>query len=220
MFGFDLYVFEDLRAALRELRVLISCSSWPRGRVAGWGAASVPVQRRVLVCGTCICRMKIKNGNLTNSPSTTTPVHRRSTTDRGPRRETARNVIVQADLGWNTQVNNIVKKAMLRKLTQFNLSRSELFTSSYKTFVRPTVEYAAPAWHAGLTTQQRTRIETIQKRACRTILGSDYTSYTEACRALDLPTLDSRRRDCVISLPSNFDICKIQKLAPTSPWRG
>ncbi|KAI8493017.1 hypothetical protein Bbelb_290210 [Branchiostoma belcheri] len=47
---------------------------------------------------------------------------------------------VQADLG--TQVNNIVKKGsqrlfMLRKLTQFNLSRTELLTC-YKTFVRPT----------------------------------------------------------------------------------
>ncbi|KAI8495026.1 hypothetical protein Bbelb_270120 [Branchiostoma belcheri] len=112
---------------------------------------------------------------------------------------------VQADLGLNTQVNNMIKKGsqrlfMLRKLTQFNLSRSELLTC-YKTFVRPTVEYAAPAWHAGLTTQQRGRIETIQKRACRTILGSDYTCYTEACLTLDLPTLDNRRRDLCYKHP-------------------
>ncbi|KAI8491933.1 hypothetical protein Bbelb_303060 [Branchiostoma belcheri] len=56
-----------------------------------------------------------------------------------------------------------------------------------------TCEYAAPTWHPGLTTRQRHRIEYIQKRACRVILGSAYTSYPEACATLDLPTLEDRR---------------------------
>ncbi|KAI8480231.1 hypothetical protein Bbelb_420300 [Branchiostoma belcheri] len=41
---------------------------------------------------------------------------------------------------------------------------------------------------------QRARIEAIQRRACRIILGPSYTSYAEACRKLDLPTLEARRR--------------------------
>ena len=65
----------------------------------------------------------------------------------------------------------------------------------YKTLVRPACEYAAPAWHAGLTTSQRARIETVQRRACRIILGPAYTTYTEACSRLELPTLEARRRE-------------------------
>jgi len=81
---------------------------------------------------------------------------------------------------------------MLKQLNQFDLSRDDILTC-YKTFVRPSCEYAAPAWHPGLTARQRRRIEFIQKRACRIILRSAYTSYPEACRILNLSTLDQRR---------------------------
>ncbi|KAI8482938.1 hypothetical protein Bbelb_393560 [Branchiostoma belcheri] len=104
---------------------------------------------------------------------------------------------LQADLGWNTHVDHVVKQGsrklfLLKQLKQFDLSRDDLLTC-YKTFVRPSCEYAAPTWHPGLTTRQRHRIEYIQKRACRVILGSAYTSYPEACATLDLPTLEDRR---------------------------
>ncbi|KAI8515725.1 hypothetical protein Bbelb_065380 [Branchiostoma belcheri] len=105
----------------------------------------------------------------------------------------------QEDLGWELHVNHVVKQGnqklyLLKRLRCFDLSREDLLLC-YKTLVRPTCEYAAPAWHAGLTTAQRARIETLQRRACRIILGPAYTSYKEACSILDLPTLDDRRRD-------------------------
>ena len=104
---------------------------------------------------------------------------------------------IQADLGWSAHVDHIVKQGnrklfMLKQLRQFYLSPDDLLTC-YKTFVRPSCEYGAPAWHAGLTMKQRRRIEFIQKRACRIILGTGYTSYREACMTLDIPTLEQRR---------------------------
>ncbi|KAI8482039.1 hypothetical protein Bbelb_402150 [Branchiostoma belcheri] len=105
---------------------------------------------------------------------------------------------VQSDLHWESHVNNVVRKGsqklyLLSQLRSFNLPCDDLLIC-YKTLIRPVCEYAAPTWHPGLTSAQRARIEAIQRRACRIILGPSYTSYAEACRKLDLPTLEARRR--------------------------
>ncbi|CAH1238844.1 OTOGL [Branchiostoma lanceolatum] len=63
----------------------------------------------------------------------------------------------------------------------------------YTCYVRPICEYAVPVWNPGLTKNQSSRLETIQRRACRIILGKKYTHYSEALTQLGLPTLESRR---------------------------
>ena len=55
------------------------------------------------------------------------------------------------------------------------------------------VEMAVPVWHSGLTKQQTSTIEKIQKLAFKIILGEHYKSYVQARKILSAQTLDDRR---------------------------
>ncbi|KAI8512044.1 hypothetical protein Bbelb_111440 [Branchiostoma belcheri] len=106
-------------------------------------------------------------------------------------------VFLQANLRWNSHVDSICCKSsqrlfLLRKLKHFHISSEDLVTV-YMSYIRPVLEYAAPVWHSGLTTELSNKIEKIQRRAVRIIMGTKYTSYTEGCSYLGLPTLQSRR---------------------------
>ena len=63
----------------------------------------------------------------------------------------------------------------------------------YIGYVRPVLEYCVPLFSASLTLKQINVIESIQKRACRIILGSNYTSYDMALKTLNLTSLETRR---------------------------
>ena len=79
----------------------------------------------------------------------------------------------------------------------FNLPTDDLVTI-HSVLVRPTVEYAAPLWQPGLTVHDNLALERIQKRACRIIVGKDYTTYHEAlelCNLQDLHGRSSGRRE-------------------------
>ena len=85
---------------------------------------------------------------------------------------------LQSDLKWDTQIDNMVKKAnkklfMLRSLKKFGFDQDELITV-YKSYVRPVIEYCDVVWHSGLSNNQINDLERIQKRACRTMLGFNY----------------------------------------------
>ena len=67
---------------------------------------------------------------------------------------------------------------MLRSLKRFCFDQEEL-TVVYKNYVRPVIEYADVVWHSGHTYKQAGDLERIQRRACRTILGHQFTTYTE-----------------------------------------
>ena len=54
-------------------------------------------------------------------------------------------------------------------------------------------EYAAPVWHSGITARDNLALERVQKRACRIIIGKDYTHYDEALELCNLKTLQDRR---------------------------
>ena len=62
---------------------------------------------------------------------------------------------VQSDLGWQTQINNMVSKAsrrlyMLSCLRRVGAQADDL-VSVYMGYVRPICEYAAPVWHSNIT---------------------------------------------------------------------
>ncbi|KAI8512825.1 hypothetical protein Bbelb_094640 [Branchiostoma belcheri] len=106
-------------------------------------------------------------------------------------------VWIQTDLKWDTQVNHMSTQGskrlfILKRLKQFNLPTTDM-TTVYTTYVRPVLEYAAPVWSSGLTNKQSSQIESIQRRACRIILGKGYTSYADACVQLGLQPLRTRR---------------------------
>ena len=103
----------------------------------------------------------------------------------------------QSNLSWDMQVDNMVGKSsrrlyMLNRLKRFGLPGEDL-VSVFVSYVRPVVEYATPVWHDCLTEEQSKKLESIQKRACRIILGAKYNSYTEALDLNGLQTPSNRR---------------------------
>ena len=106
-------------------------------------------------------------------------------------------VIIQANLRWNSHVNEIIKKAsrkfyLIRSLKRFNAPRKDLLTL-YTSYIRPTLEYCVHLWNSGITVQQSNDIEMIQKRALRIILSDQYVSYRNALQKTELATLNERR---------------------------
>ena len=102
-------------------------------------------------------------------------------------------LIVQSNLSWDMQVNSMVGKSsrrlyMVNLLKRFGLPVEDL-VYVYILYVRPVVEYATPVWHGSLTDKQSKKLESIQKRSCRIILGATYNSYTQALQLASLKTL-------------------------------
>ena len=82
---------------------------------------------------------------------------------------------------------------MLRSLKRFGFDQDEL-TVVYKSYVRPVIEYDV-VWHSVLTHKQAGDLERVQRRACRTILGRQFTTYTESIKQCNLDRLSERRVD-------------------------
>ena len=104
---------------------------------------------------------------------------------------------VRDDLKWSLNTENITTKCsaklyMLSKLKAFKVSRQDL-VKIWTTFIRPIAEYVAPLWHSSLTITEQTKIERLQKRALRIIMGAEYPGYDSALDMLNLPSLKARR---------------------------
>ncbi|KAI8502432.1 hypothetical protein Bbelb_200200 [Branchiostoma belcheri] len=89
------------------------------------------------------------------------------------------------------------KLYLLKRLRRFSLSTADL-TTIYTCYVRPILEYGVPAWSPGLTQSQVGKLERLQKRACRNILGDSYTTYSCALQRLELTTLAERREQLCV----------------------
>ncbi|KAI8518836.1 hypothetical protein Bbelb_020930 [Branchiostoma belcheri] len=92
-----------------------------------------------------------------------------------------------------------------RQLRRAGLPANDL-TTIYFGYIRPLLEYAAPAWNAALNNKQITKLERVQTRACRIILGRRYTSYRDALQHLNLQSLATRRRDLCYNFAIKADI--------------
>lgn len=118
-------------------------------------------------------------------------------------------VFVSADLRWNRHINYIAGKAnsrlhFLRQIKRAAVSVDQMLYF-YIAYIRPVLEYAAPVWHTGLTTELSDQLESLQKRALRIIYGgSSFTNYTYEpfCEKLGILTLHARREE----LSKNFFI--------------
>ena len=83
-------------------------------------------------------------------------------------------VTIQCDLKWDSQVDNILKKAnqkmfMLRKLKAAGLNSQELLIV-YKGYIRPLLEYAAPCGTQVLLNSRLTRLRTFRSECVNTSL--------------------------------------------------
>ena len=106
-------------------------------------------------------------------------------------------VIITSDLKWHENTKHIVKKAfsklwMLRRLKVMGASRKTLL-DVYCKHVRSVAEFAAVVWSSGLTLDDSTQIERVQKCAFAIILAQEYTSYSEALEVFNMDTLSARR---------------------------
>ena len=111
-------------------------------------------------------------------------------------------VVIQYNLKWEQQIDNMVAKANTRKYFITILKRSGVqlgdLVRCYCTSVRPLLEYAAPVWHPGLTIQQSDVLEQVQRQFLRVLLPD--SSYSEARHISGLPTLSERRTKLCLNL--------------------
>ena len=117
------------------------------------------------------------------------------------------------DLKWALNTKNILTKCsaklyMLSRLKAFKVSRQDL-VKIWTTFIRPITEYVAPLWHSSLTITEKVKIERLQKRALRIIMGANYPGYDDALKLLNLPSLKNRREDLTMKFAK--DILKSKK---------
>ena len=106
-------------------------------------------------------------------------------------------LIIQSDLGWQSNTNNICKKTnsriwMLRRLRKLGASQSEMF-DIYCKQVRCVLEFGVAVWAPGLTQAQATQIERVQKCALHVILGVKYETYENSLEILNTEKLSARR---------------------------
>ena len=111
--------------------------------------------------------------------------------------------LIQNDLKWDSNVNDIVKRAngklhMLRLLKRHYLPHEDLITV-YRSYIRPICEYGCPVWNGGLTTKQSNSLESIQKRAIRIIFGNRYSTYDDVLKICNLARLSERRENLCLS---------------------
>jgi len=116
--------------------------------------------------------------------------------------------VISDDLKWFANTKKLISKCgrkffMLTKLKSFGASQEDLLRI-WTTFLRPVCEYAAPVWHSSITNFEKIKLERLQKRALRIILGSNYTTYTEALNQLQIPSLEDRRKSLTEKFAHNI----------------
>ena len=112
-------------------------------------------------------------------------------------------VTISSNLSWSKHVNNISKKAnstmaFLRR--NIRSASQQAKSTAYKTFVRPTLEYASTVWTPHDTDSNQ--LEMVQRRAAR-FVKSDYSrtsSVTAMRQDLGWDTLQQRRDQARLSM--------------------
>ena len=106
-------------------------------------------------------------------------------------------VIIQSDLKWASNTEDIVKRAsnklwVIRRLKSLGANTDELLDMYIKQ-CRSILEFGAPVWHGAITNVERQDIERTQKGALHIILGDQYGDYRNALQMTNLESLEDRR---------------------------
>ena len=105
-------------------------------------------------------------------------------------------ITIDLRLSWDTHIDRICSKAnsllgfVYRNF--YSCASSTTLRRLYITYVRPHLEYAVSGWDPHLT-KHITRIEKIQKFACRIALHSWSQDYSSMLTSLSLQSLQTRR---------------------------
>ena len=106
--------------------------------------------------------------------------------------------IISNNLSWNSNTKFIIRKAnkrmrILHHLSEYSVPVEDM-TLIYILYIRSILEQSAVVWHSGLTQENRTDIERVQKSCLKVILGESYVSYESALKKTNLISLDDRRK--------------------------
>ena len=92
-----------------------------------------------------------------------------------------------------------ISKKARRRVKELGGSTEDLLLV-YMLQVRVHTEQSCAAWNGALTKMDIRELESIQKAAAKIILGWDkYKSYKNALKILQIPTLESRRKELCVS---------------------
>ena len=138
-------------------------------------------------------------------------------------------VIISKDLKVAQHIESCIAKANIKlgmiKRT-FEFIDKEIFLKTYKTFVRPLLEYCQEAWAPHLA-KDITSLENVQRRATKLVSGLKTLSYEERLKSLNLFKLSDRReRGDMISMYKimhnlvNIDANSLFQMNNTSSTRG
>ena len=102
-------------------------------------------------------------------------------------------VVIDNKLSWDRHVSSTISATsfrlhMLRRLKSLGVPKPEL-TNIYKTFILPKLTYASPAWSSSINNTQLKKLDRVQKRAVKIILGTSYNGYEASLSTLGLSTL-------------------------------
>ena len=117
-------------------------------------------------------------------------------------------LIFSDSLSWSYHLDKLIissrrKASLLRYMTP-HMSAS-VSGKLYLTWVRPTMEYACPVWHASISKEDSLTLERIQARVARRILQIEWSTPKELLlQSLDWPALWWRRS--VLSVCILFDL--------------
>jgi hypothetical protein len=111
-------------------------------------------------------------------------------------------VIITDNLKWHENTAHITKKAfsrlwIIRRLKSMGASKTTLIDIYYKQ-IRSVLEFASVVWTAGLTLEDISKIERVQKSVCSVIIGSEYNTYKEALDKLNMKTLKDKRKELAL----------------------
>ena len=106
-------------------------------------------------------------------------------------------VIVQSDLKWQSQCQEMVRRATssiwaIRRMKALGVSAVKL-TEFWKSEGRVHLEYACPVWHSSLTAAQSSSLDRAQRVAMAAITGRWEPSHTLQLQQLGLDRLGPRR---------------------------
>ena len=127
-------------------------------------------------------------------------------------------LIVDRGLKLSEHINEKISKAnkiLGLIFKSFTFMDKDMFVTSFKTLVRPHLEYASPTWSL-LYKKDKIAIENVQRRAIRLVNCLKHMDYSERLKALGLPTLEYRREraDMVEVYKILHDIDKVDKSKP------
>ena len=105
------------------------------------------------------------------------------------------------DATFRTHIENIAAKARSRtwtlaKLRKKGLSQTDLLRT-YKSLIRPAMEYAAPVWHSLINAGQAATLEKQQAQALKNIFGPGSSAAKMRKRA-GIEMLSTRREELVV----------------------